>query len=110
MGFAPGGLLGALLALGALWRRKGWDKAAGPACIAESGLDDWPGTGDAISNAKPRRADDALLPAAEEAADLPRRTTPVVARRMIFAHLGLKLSEEQKQEERDFWSQCRRKR
>ena len=37
---------------------------------------------------------------AEDAA--PERTA-VVARRMIFAHLGLKLSQEQRQEEREFW-------
>ncbi|OLP79666.1 hypothetical protein AK812_SmicGene40029 [Symbiodinium microadriaticum] len=32
-------------------------------------------------------------------------TTAVVARRMIFSHLGLRLSEEQKAEERAFWKQ-----
>ena len=37
---------------------------------------------------------------AEDAA--PERTA-VVARRMIFAHLGLKLNQEQRQEEREFW-------
>eukprot|EP00438_Fugacium_kawagutii_P009116 Skav231772 [mRNA] locus=scaffold3283:70196:70912:+ [translate_table: standard] len=47
----------------------------------------------------------ASSPAASPVTDAgaaPERTA-VVARRMIFAHLGLKLSPEQRQEERAFW-------
>eukprot|EP00434_Breviolum_minutum_P040358 symbB.v1.2.035859.t1/scaffold4925.1/size32794/3 len=41
--------------------------------------------------------------AAEMAEDAAPERTAVVARRMIFAHLGLKLNQEQRQEEREFW-------
>eukprot|EP00439_Symbiodinium_sp_Y106_P049867 s1696_g6.t1 len=36
-------------------------------------------------------------------------TTAVVARRIIFTHLGLRLSEEQRAEERAFWKQSGRR-
>ena len=42
-----------------------------------------------------------------EADATPPERTAVVARRMIFAHLGVKLNPEQRREERDFWERRR---